>query len=439
MTTGNSITIRGLTKTYSGEPSGPKRLLRALFGRRLGGKRVKVLDGIDLDVPQGQTLGIVGRNGCGKSTLLQLICSVLEPDEGTVTVNGEIAALLELGAGFRRDFTGRENARMVTELKGLSGEAKRRVIEEAKQFSELGDFFDRRVQTYSSGMFVRLAFATSVSLDPEILIVDEALAVGDISFQNKCYRKFVELKDRKKTILFVSHDAEQVVRHSDRAILIEGGRIIRDGPPRDVANHYLEKMQGPSHPGESVVSGSSLGRDPLFRRKHFNPSFHRFGTGVARVVDAWVRTASGEDPVSVRVGERIELCLAIECRDAVEHLSAGFAIKSLDGMTLYGTNHRFLGRDFPSVAAGERILCVFSFPALFGAGHYFIDLGVEEASIPLDPLALDRLQEVLYFSVSNPRVIGGLVDLQASVRIESRSRLDSFSQAVERDGPSAQF
>src|SRR5262249_50989471 len=192
-----------------------------------------------LQVEKGETLGIVGPNGCGKSTLLQIVCGILQPTTGRVVTRGRIAALLELGAGFNPEFTGRENVFLNGEIMGLGRGTIEHALPSIAAFAEIGEFLDRPVKEYSSGMYVRLAFATAIHVEPDILVVDEALAVGDAVFANRCVRKFQELKKRKVTVLFVSHDLGLVKQLSDRAILLLGGRIEAEGDPSHVINRYI--------------------------------------------------------------------------------------------------------------------------------------------------------------------------------------------------------
>src|SRR5580704_15872669 len=216
---------------------------------------------ISFQVEKGETLGLVGPNGCGKSTLLQVVCGILQPTEGRVVTTGRIAALLELGAGFNPEFTGRENVFLNGEIMGLSRGQIERALPSIAAFADIGEFLERPVKEYSSGMYVRLAFATAIHVEPEILVVDEALAVGDAVFANRCVRKFEELKQRKVTVLFVSHDLGLVKQLSDRAILLVGGRIHAQGDPNQVINQYiglvLEKQKRDAGRSESrEVHGS---------------------------------------------------------------------------------------------------------------------------------------------------------------------------------------
>jgi ABC-type polysaccharide/polyol phosphate transport system ATPase subunit len=238
-----SVSVRGLAKKYRLFDSPGQRLKEAInpFGRKYH-REFWALQDITFDVPAGVTLGIIGRNGSGKSTLLQTICGVLRPTAGTVTVGGRIAALLELGAGFNPELTGRQNVMLNGVVQGYSRKEIAARLPHVEAFAEIGGFFDQPVKLYSSGMFVRLAFAAAINVDPDILIVDEALAVGDAMFQYKCYNKFHEFQESGKTILLVSHSTDSIVRHCDQALLLEGGRIAEAGQPKVVVNHYLDLL-----------------------------------------------------------------------------------------------------------------------------------------------------------------------------------------------------
>ncbi|MEN6584592.1 MAG: ABC transporter ATP-binding protein [Sulfuricella sp.] len=232
-----------MNKTYRvfGHPG--QRLKQALtFGIKQYHKEFIALEDISFDIKKGETVGIIGRNGSGKSTLLQLICGILRPTVGSVKVNGRISALLELGAGFNPEFTGRENVYFQGTILGLSKEEMDSRFADIAAFADIGEFLDQPVRTYSSGMFVRLAFATAIHVDPDILVVDEALAVGDMAFQRKCFERLGQLlSDRQRVVLLVSHDLRQVERFCSRVIFLQSGKIMADGPAHDVCQLYCEK------------------------------------------------------------------------------------------------------------------------------------------------------------------------------------------------------
>src|SRR5579872_1217453 len=248
---------------------------------------------VNLTVERGEVLGVVGPNGSGKSTLLQIICGILEPTRGRVLARGRIAALLELGAGFNPEFSGRENVFLNGEILGISRSEMERAFPQIEKFAEIGSFMNRPVKEYSSGMYVRLAFATAIHVDPEILIVDEALAVGDAIFANRCIKKFEELKQRKVTVLFVSHDLGLVKRLSDRAALMVDGRVAAYGLPNEVVNRYVGL----------VLERQEREQPKADRREQAGSN----GSDASRVIDAALIDARGEETRSLHPGEPVTI------------------------------------------------------------------------------------------------------------------------------------
>src|SRR5579862_7980176 len=244
------VLVQNVSKLYRLYPRPVDRLRELIPGSQPRHSDFWALRDISFQIEKGETLGVVGPNGCGKSTLLQIICGILQPTSGRVVTRGRIAALLELGAGFNPEFTGRENVYLNGEILGLSRAAIDKALPAIEGFAEIGEFIERPVKEYSSGMYVRLAFSTAIHVDPEILIVDEALAVGDAVFANRCVRKFEELRERKITVLFVSHDLGLVKQLSDRAILLLNGRIEAEGKPSDVINRYIGLVLATQEPRE---------------------------------------------------------------------------------------------------------------------------------------------------------------------------------------------
>lgn len=253
-----AISVRNLTKTYRifGHPG--ERLKQAMtFGFRRYHKEFTALKDISFEIKKGETVGIIGRNGSGKSTLLQLICGILKPTLGSVQVNGRISALLELGAGFNPEFTGRENVYFQGALLGLSKVEMDVRFDDIAVFADIGEFVDQPVRTYSSGMFVRLAFATAIHVDPDILVVDEALAVGDMEFQRKCFERLGQLlSDKQRVVLLVSHDLRQVERFCSRVIFLQNGQTMADGPAHDVCQMYCGPVSRDMK-GESAIRDGS--------------------------------------------------------------------------------------------------------------------------------------------------------------------------------------
>ena len=245
LTTGTSspaVRVENVSKVYRTYSKPTDRLIEAFSSKAQRHREFQALNSVSFDLPKGETLGIVGRNGSGKSTLLQIICGTLQPSSGEVSVQGRVAALLELGAGFNAEFTGRENVHLNATILGMSRDDIAERFDEIAAFADLGDFIDQPVKTYSSGMFVRLAFATAINTDPDILVVDEALAVGDEAFQRKCFARIEQIKDRGGTILFVSHSAGSITQLCTRAIFMDRGEVILEGLPKTVVNYYHRFM-----------------------------------------------------------------------------------------------------------------------------------------------------------------------------------------------------
>jgi len=238
-----AVSVQNVSKKFRLFNSPKERFLEVLhpFNKKYH-REFWALTDINFEVAKGTTVGIIGRNGSGKSTLLQIICSILRPTSGIVTTNGRISSLLTLGAGFNPEFTGRDNVLMNGALMGFSREEMKERLPAIEAFADIGEFIDQPVKIYSSGMFVRLAFAAAINVDPDILVVDEVLAVGDAKFQHKCFNKFFEFQEADKTILFVSHNIDAVIRHCDHAILLEKGRIIEKGEPKTIGNYYTDLL-----------------------------------------------------------------------------------------------------------------------------------------------------------------------------------------------------
>ena len=290
-----AIEIRDLTKSYRLEVS-PATRLRAVLGIiPPPAAEYLALNGVSFSIRRGESVGILGGNGAGKSTLLQIVAGTLAPSFGSAIVNGRVAALLELGAGFNKDWTGRKNAEFQCMIAGLPAESIRRHLASIEVFADIGPFFDQPMRTYSSGMYMRVAFAAAIAVDPDILIVDEALAVGDARFQNKCYAHFRTLQQGGCTILFVTHSVELVKQFCNRAILLDKGRVVLDSTAASATEKFLELMHGnfnavPAATRAAVVAEATGHRRVIVgsmkERSHFNPvSATRLGNGALEVVD----------------------------------------------------------------------------------------------------------------------------------------------------------
>ena len=352
---------------------------------------------ISFQVEKGEILSLVGPNGCGKSTLLQIVCGILQPTLGRVVTRGRIAALLELGAGFNPEFTGRENVFLNGEIMGLTRAEIERAMPSIEAFAEIGEFIARPVKEYSSGMYVRLAFATAIHVDPEILVVDEALAVGDAVFANRCVRKFEELRQRKITVLFVSHDLGLVKQLSDRAILLLNGRIEAQGAPSDVINRYiglvLEKQQARQTKEQRFAASY----------RHGDGSSEILGVELLNAAGQPVTSAASGEPVTVRVRSRFH---QPQCDPMV-----GILIRTRIGMDVYGTNTRIERVHLGSYQAGAEVEVDFHFECWLTPQQYTLTVATQNP----DGTSHDWLDDVIAFDVVDARAAAGVANLRAKV------------------------
>lgn len=395
------------------------------------------LKNVSFEVMRGETVGIVGRNGSGKSTLLQMICGTLMPTSGSITTYGRIAALLELGSGFNPEFTGRENVYMNASLLGLTREEIDARFDDIAAFADIGEFIERPVKTYSSGMLVRLAFAVQAQVEPNILIIDEALAVGDAKFQAKCFERLKQLKEAGTSILLVTHSSEQIVTHCSRAVLLENGGLQEAGEPRHVVNRYLDILFGkpckvggqdelPRDIGNSLESSSSRRlnyvSDVFATRPGYNAHEYRWGDGAAKITDYCL--ASGDDvyPQAISTGQRIDLDVVARFILNLQRPILGITIKTKEGVTVYGTNTELLDIDeFKSRGVeNEALLVRASFVNQLAPGDYFISIGIATRQ-GADIVPHDRRYDAIHFQVRPAPTFFGLVNLGLNIKVEEVS------------------
>jgi lipopolysaccharide transport system ATP-binding protein len=390
------------------------------------------LKDVSFEIKKGETVGIIGRNGSGKSTLLQMICGTLSPTSGTIQTNGRIAALLELGSGFNPEFTGRENVHMNAAVLGLSQAEIDARFDMIVAFADIGQFIDQPVKTYSSGMVVRLAFAVQSQIDPDILIVDEALSVGDAKFQAKCFDRLKQLKEQGTSILLVTHSSEQIVTHCSRAILLNGGSVLEAGEPRRVVNRYMDVLFGKEkkaaisgEPTESaaspefVKSGYSLSNsnDVFATRPGYNSHEYRWGDGAATILDFYIGTESGPYPSAITTGQYITLGVSIHFVVELVRPILGITIKTKEGVTVYGVNSetqdvdefRLLGQQ-GTMAFPEAVFCCRLAP-----GDYFISIGIATKNGE-DLTPHDRRYDAIHLHVRPDATFYGLVNLDLCLR-----------------------
>ena len=339
---------------------------RMLDALGLSGKKERfkfhyALKGVDFEVKKGETVGIIGTNGSGKSTLLKILTGVLTPTSGEVEVNGRISALLELGAGFNMDYNGIENIYLNGTMMGFSKDEIDKKIDDILAFADIGDYVYQPCKTYSSGMFVRLAFAVSINIDPEILIVDEALSVGDVFFQAKCYRKFEEFKKKGKTILFVSHDLSSISRYCDRVYLLNSGEMIGNGSPKEMIDKYKQILAGA---GQAKIVETNE-NDVL-----------EYGNGKAIITEYGITDSKGTKTNAVEKGTEYTVSMKVKIEEDIQAPIFACSVKNVRGVEITGTNTLVSKTFDDSVKKGDEIEISFTQKMMLQGGEYLISLGV---------------------------------------------------------------
>lgn len=351
---------------------------------------------VSLSIARGETFGIVGPNGSGKSTLLEVASGILQPTSGRVSVEGRIAALLELGAGFNPEFTGRENVFINGEIMGISRKESERLFPLIASFADIGEFINRPVKEYSSGMYVRLAFATAIHVHPDVLIIDEALAVGDAIFANRCLKKLEELKSQQTTILFVSHDLGLIKRLCHRAILMVNGKVQCEGTPNDVVNRYVGLVH--DHQALQLESRSLTGN-------------YRHGDRSSRIEKIRLLNSSGQDTHLIAAGENVTVEIHAEIKKDVWNPTVGMLIRNRLGMEIFGTNTRLEEIDLGQREVGERLIIQFTFPCFLTRGEYTLTVATQH----FDGSSQDWLDDALQFTVLDEREAAGVARFRTTV------------------------
>jgi lipopolysaccharide transport system ATP-binding protein len=421
----NIISVESVGKAYKQYPSRFSRLLEWL--PLIGKKRHTlkwVLKDINIHIKQGESVGIIGVNGAGKSTLLKMITGTTRPTEGKIERYGSVAALLELGMGFHPDFTGRQNIYMSGQLLGLDDEKIRSLMSEITEFADIGDYIDQPVRVYSSGMQVRLAFSVATAVRPDLLIVDEALSVGDVAFQAKCFRRISSFKEQGTTILFVTHSLDDIVKHCHRAILLDKGCIAMFGEPREVVNEFRDRIFGKSVRKLSdkavINSSSTLSIEDVYHHKpYYQKIEHRWGNRGASIIDYSISTSQGEFPPTIYTNEFIKIKLRAVFHNTYKDPVFGILLKTPDGLNIYGTNSEITTQyTHGRVSAGEIVDCEFTLKAVMNTGNYLISLGITVKDEDENDVPLDRRYDSILINIHSDTVFLGVCDAQASCKVE---------------------
>jgi len=433
-----------ITKIYKLYEKPSDRMKEALgLTRKKLHKEHYALQGVDMTIYQGETVGIIGTNGSGKSTILKIITGVLNPTKGNLTVNGRISALLELGAGFNMEYNGIENIYLNGTMMGFSEKEIDDRLQDILDFADIGDYVYQPCKTYSSGMFVRLAFAVAINIEPEILIVDEALSVGDVFFQAKCYHKFDEFKKMGKTILFVSHDLSSIAKYCDRVVLLNKGHKLGEGSPKEMIDAYKQVLVGQYEVPEEedslledeeinelaaeVSDGKKKARTAGAKKTAagnknaeslgVNPDALEYGTKAAVIHDYYVTDKKGTKSSAIIKGEEFTLHFRVKFEEDIPAPIFAFTVKNVRGTEITGTNSMFEKAFLSSVKAGEEKEVTFTQNMDLQGGEYLLSLGVtgyegEKFEV------YHRLYDVINITVVSDKDTVGYYDMNSKVVVK---------------------
>ncbi len=419
------IQVQHLSKKYQIYDRPWHKLREVLhLSRKVLHREFWALDDISFEVDSGQTLGIIGQNGSGKSTLLQLLAGIMRQTRGDCHVHGKVSALLELGSGFNPEFTGRENVFMNGAILGLDTRRMLERFDAIARFAEIGDFMEQPVKTYSSGMFMRLAFAVAVNVDPDVLLVDEALAVGDLIFQHRCMHRMNDLRARGKTIVLVTHDLGAIVKFCNRALLLDRGRLIEDGAPDRVVQKYRALMfererryggfDGSGAGGEAAEVRLPEERMPV---AHTIPNIdHRFGSGEASVIGVELLDAQGKPTRDAFGGEQVVVRVSVRFNQDLGSPIVGYTLRDRMGVDLSACKTSYAGRALGPARKGQTLTSDFQvlLPHL-APGSYSISPAVARGDVLRHDMC-DWIDNALVFSVQSDRLIYGVLKMDVDVK-----------------------
>ena len=424
-----AIQVKGLEKAYKLYDKPSDRLKEALgFGRKKRYKEHYALKGVDMTIYQGETVGIIGTNGSGKSTILKIITGVLNPTGGSVHVNGRISALLELGAGFNMEYNGIENIYLNGTMIGFSKKEIDARMDDILNFADIGDYVHQPVKTYSSGMFVRLAFAVAINIEPEILIVDEALSVGDVFFQAKCYHKFEEFKEMGKTIVFVSHDLSSISKYCDRVVLLNQGVKLGEGSPKEMIDAYKQVLVGqyvPAADDHSLLSDKEITAAAAAAagtvKGEVNPELLEYGTKDAMITGYKITDDMGRETSALLKGKECTITMQVHFEHDIEAPIFAFTIKNIKGVEITGTNTMVEKAFLSPVRAGSDMEITFTQKIDLQGGEYLLSFGVtgfekEEFQV------YHRLYDVINMTVISDKDTVGYYDMNSRVVVKELSQ-----------------
>lgn len=428
-----AIKVDNVSKMYKLYNNPMDRLKESLgLSKKKAYKEHFALHEVSFDIKKGETVGIIGTNGSGKSTILKIITGVLNPTHGNLEINGRISALLELGAGFNMEYTGVENVYLNGAMIGFSKEEIDAKLDAILEFADIGDFVYQPVKTYSSGMFVRLAFAVAINIEPEILIVDEALSVGDVFFQNKCYRKFEEFKEQGKTILFVSHDLGSISKYCDRVVLLNKGHKLGEGAPGPIIDLYKKVLvdqleDDTAEVKEEVLADTSKQVEERLAKQAegkewkqnllINPDFQEYGDKGVEIADFALVDNTGVYTSTLLKNKQFQVKVKIRANKDVEEPIVAFTIRDLRGTDITGTNTMYEHADIGPLQKGEERIITFTQNLDIQGGEYLLSLGCTRYES--DGFQVyHRLYDVCSMSIISDKNTVGFFDMNAKVVVE---------------------
>lgn len=416
-----AIEVKDVDKVYKLYEKPSDRIKEALgLGSKVRHTDHKALSDVSMTIYQGETVGIIGTNGSGKSTILKIITGVLNPTAGEVKVNGRISALLELGAGFNMEYNGIENIYLNGTMIGFTEKEIDEKLQSILDFADIGEYVYQPVKTYSSGMFVRLAFAVAINIDPEILIVDEALSVGDVFFQAKCYHKFEEFKAMGKTILFVSHDLSSIAKYCDRVVLLNQGTKLGEGAPKEMIDTYKQVLVGQYQLPESSSEGNLLEDEDIRKLasgQNINPDLLEYGSKKAEIVEYYFTDDKGIHTSAVVKGSRFTIHMKVEIKEDIQAPIFAFSFKNIKGTEITGTNTMFEKSFLEPVSAGDVKEITFEQEMNLQGGDYLLSLGV--TGYEGDTFTVyHRLYDVINLTVISDKNTVGFYDMNSRIEVK---------------------
>lgn len=418
-----AISVEHISKVYKLYRGKADRLKDALhLTRQKNYDEFYALSDVNFTVKKGETVGLIGTNGAGKSTLLKLLTGVLTPSEGQIEVNGKVSALLELGAGFNGEYTGLENIYFNGTLMGYTREQMEKKVPEILEFAGIGDYVYQPVKTYSSGMFARLAFALAINVEPDILVVDEALSVGDIYFQSRCFKKMDDIKKNGTTILLVTHDMSSVIKYCDKVVLLNHGKVVQEGNPKQMVDIYKKILvnqydENEDADGAEKKDALTVNKGSWMSQLSLNDKNTIYGNGKAKIIDFGFFDENGRITGMVLKKSIFSFKVKVEFYEDIEYPILTYTVKNARGAEITGTNTMFEKVDFPLAKKGEQYVVTFTQKALLQGGDYLVSFGCtgyENGQFTV----YDRHYDVANLTIVSEQNTVGTFDMDSKVTVE---------------------